>query len=320
MAQTVSSRFLIRALLCVAALTLPLVALSGRQGVGGRVVGRVIDRDTGLALAAELGLVIRNRRGVTLKHVRAGKHGEFEISDGPDGNAHLTTKLAGYAVEHESITLDSDETVRVEFRLFKAKTVRCVIVDPAGRALEGAEVRVIYASEDGARDSVVTTYQWEMGGAKSDEQGGFTLEVHPEKEFVIEATHPSYVGEVSNPKRIDPIESSVSLRLSLRAGVRVMGEARNEHGELLSGAHVSLIEVEERPELRRFTSAERLRQLAMQTISDQDGRFRFDQVSPARKTLIITHPRYQPTRQTLDFTGARESLPMRVTLSVKRVQ
>ena len=71
MAQTVSSRFLFAALLCAAALTVPLIALPGRQSVGGRVVGRVLERDSGLALAAELGLVIRDRRGITRTHRRA---------------------------------------------------------------------------------------------------------------------------------------------------------------------------------------------------------------------------------------------------------
>ena len=320
MAQRVSSRFLFTALLCAAALTVPLVGLTGGQGVSGRVVGRVIDRDSGLALAAEVGLVIRDRRGITVEHVRASELGEFEITGLPEGNAHLTSKLPGYAVEHESIALRSDETRQVEFRLLKAKTVRGVILDPAGQVLEGAQVRVIYADEGAARESVAATYQWEMGETKSDAHGDFTIEVHPEKEFVIEASHPGYIGEVSQPKRIDQIETSFSLRLSLRAGISVTGEARDEHGELIPGAQISLIEVEERPELRRFTSAERLNQRAMMTLSGPDGKFRFDQVGPARKTLIITHPKYQPTKQTLDLTTERESQPARVTLQSKGVR
>ena len=195
-----------------------------------------------------------------------------------------------------------------------------MILDPAGQVLEGAQVGVIYADKDAARDSVAATYQWEMGDAKSDAQGGFAIEVHPEKEFVIEASHPGYVGEVSEPRRIDPTESSFFLRLSLSAGVSMTGEARDEHGELIPGAQISLIEAEERPELRRFTSPERLSQRTMQTLSGPDGKFRFDQVSPARKTLIITHPKYQPTRQTLDLTTEHDSQPVRVTLQSKGVR
>ncbi len=320
MAQTVSSRFLLTVLLCAAALTAPLLALTGRQDEGGRLVGRVIERDSGLPLTAELGLVIRDRRGITLKHVRASEQGEFEIIGLPEGNAHLTTKLAGYAVEHESVAVNLGETRTLEFRLLKAKTVRGVILDPAGQVLEGAQVRVIYADEDTARDSVAATYQWEMGEVKSDDEGGFAIEAHPEKEFVIEASHPGYVGDVSEPKRIGPSETSFSLRLSLRAGVSVTGEARDEHGELIRGAQISLIEAEESPELRRFTSAERLRQRTMLTVSGPDGKFRFDQVRPAHKTLIITHPRYQPLKQTLDVTTERDSQPARVTLSGKGVR
>jgi hypothetical protein len=320
MTQTVSSRFLFSALLCAAALTVPLVALPGRQSVGGRVIGRVIERDSGLALAAELGLVIRDRRGITLRHVRASERGEFEITDLPEGDAHLTTKLDGYAVERESIALRAGETQQVEFRLFKAKTVRGVILDPAGQVLEGAQVRVIYADEEAARASVKATYQWEMGEAKTDEEGAYTIEVHPAKEFIVESSHARYVGEVSEPKRIDPAESSFYLRLSLRAGVSFTGEARDEYGEVIPGAQISLTEAEQRPELRRFTSAERLSQRLMQTVSGPGGKFRFDHISPGRKTLIIMHPNYQAIRQTLDLTAGGESQPARVTLQKKDVR
>ena len=318
MARSVSSRFIFTSLICAAAVTVPLVTLTGQQS--GRIIGRVIGRDSGRALAAELGLVIRDRRGITMKHIRVSDTGEFEITEFPDGSAHLTTKLAGYAVEHENLVVHSGETQQVEFRLLKAKTVRGVIVDPTGRALEGAQMRVIYASEETQRDSLSVTYQWEMGEVKSDEHGRFTLEAHPEREFVIEASYPSYIGEVSEPSRIDPAESQVSVRLSLRAGVRVTGEARDEGGRLIPGAQVSLIEMEERPELRRFISAERLSRRTMQTVSGPDGQFRFDNASPAHKTLIITHPDHKPIRQTLDVTSGRDAQPARVTLQGRGVR
>ncbi len=317
MNRTILLRYLLASLLCAVALTIPFAAFTGRRGEDGRIVGRVIERDSGLVLAAEIGIVIRDGRGITLKHVGASEQGEFEIASLPAGDVHLTTKLAGYAIEHESVSLVEGETRQIDFHLLKAKRVRGVILDPADRPLEDAQVRVIYADEAPAHAAVAAIYQWEMGEAKSNTQGAFALDTHPEKEFIIEASHPSFVAEVSEPMRLAKAEARASLRLSLSEGVSVAGEARDEKGDLIPGALVRLIDDGERPELRRFLSFELLRRRTRQTVSGQDGKFRFELVNPARKTLIITHPNYHPTRQTLNLDVERNSMPARMKLNRK---
>jgi hypothetical protein len=317
MNRTILLRYLLASLLCAVALTIPFAAFTGRRGEDGRIMGRVIERDSGLVLAAEIGIAIRDGRGITLKHVGASEQGQFEIPGLPAGDVHLTTKLAGYAIEHESISLVEGETRQIEFQLVKAKRVRGVILDPADRPLEDAQVRVIYADETPAHAAVAATYQWETGDAKSDAQGAFAVDAHPEKELIIEASHPSFVAEVSDPMRLAEAEAGATLRLSLSKGVSVEGESRDEKGDLIPGALVRLIDDGERPELRRFISFELLRRRTRQTVSAQDGKFRFELVNPVRKTLIITHPNYYPTRQTLNLDVERKQMPARMMLKRK---
>ncbi len=317
MAKTISPKSPIIIVLCTLALFVPLVAFTGQQGDGGRIVGRVIGRETGHTLAAEISIAIRARSGITMKHVDVSEQGQFEIAGLPPGEMHLTTKLAGYAVEHQSFSLGEGETRQIEFRLVKSGTVRGIINDPAGNPLGDAQIRVIYAEEASARGALAATYQWEMGEVRSDTNGGFAVEVHPEKEFIVETSHPGFVGEVSSPMRLASAEGRAPLKISLARGGSFEGEVKDENGDPVAGAQVRLMEAEERAELQRFASFELLKRRARMAVSGADGRFRFDQVDTSNKVLIITHPKYRSARRAVELNSDREQAPVTVTLKGK---
>jgi protocatechuate 3,4-dioxygenase beta subunit len=313
MFKNTSATFLAPILLGALALFAPLAAFTFRQNDGGKIVGRVIERDSGQSLAAEIGLAIRGRRGVTMKHIRVSDQGQFEITDLPAGEMYLTTKLEGYAVEHQSFSLNVGETREVEFRLIKAGTVRGTVHDSTGNPIENAQLNVIYADESPARGRIAATYQWELGEVRSDATGGFIVEVHPEKEFIVEASHPAFIGDVSSPTRFSPMPSRAAIKISLDRGVSFEGEVKDENGAPIQGAQVQLLETEERPELQRFASIELLKRRAQTTVSGADGKFRFDQVNPASKSLLITHPKYQPVKRAVEPGSDRELAPALMT-------
>jgi len=317
MAKTVSPKFVVIILLCALALFAPLAAFTGRQDEGGKIVGRVIERDSGQSLAAEIGLAIRGRRGVTMKHIRVSDQGQFEIAGLPAGEMYLTTKLAGYAVEHQSFFLNVGERREIEFRLIKTGVARGTVLDSAGNPVENAQLNVIYADESTAGGAIAATYQWEMGEIRSDATGSFAVEVHPEKEFIVEASHPAFLGAVSSPMRFSPMASRAAIKLSLDKGSSFEGEVRDENGAPIQGAQVQLLETEERPELQKFASIELLKRRARTTVSGADGKFRFDQVNPAAKSLLITHPKYQPVRRTVEPGSDRELAPALMTPKIR---
>ncbi|HEX8131387.1 MAG TPA: carboxypeptidase regulatory-like domain-containing protein [Pyrinomonadaceae bacterium] len=318
MARISFAKIFLSAILFSLALAGNSSTVAGQTSPGGRIIGKVIETGSGRALPAEVGVSVYGGSNITFTHARCSKQGEFEIERLPAGRVHLATKLEGYATEHQNVSVTEGGTQYVNFYLTKVKLVRGVVRGPTGRALTGAHIRVIYPAEPLARGAIASTYQWETGDAQSDLQGNFALDVHPGREFVVEASHPDYLGTVSSPMRLTANEKAASVRLSLSNGTGVSGEVKDEDGRVVQNAQVRLIEQGGRPELKKFTSLELLKQRTMYTATGAGGLFKFEQVKPARKTLIVLHPGYQPFRQEIDLAPGQRELPLRVTLRARK--
>lgn len=301
-------------LLCAVALLAPLATLTARQTEQATLRGKISARDTGAPLAAEIGLALQTRRGLVFKHARADATGAFEVTGLPAGELHLSTKHDGYAVEHATLRLAEGDDQSVELHPVKAKTVRGVITDEQQQPLADAHVKVFYAQDTPAQQAVFNTYQWETGDARSDEQGRFELEAHPEREFVIEAAREGWLSEVSVPTRFASEEAGKTMQLRLAKGVRLTGEARDQFGNPLPGAQVQLSDAEERPELSRFLPFELLQQSRRFTVADAAGAFHFDNVRPARKLLLVRHSKHAPAQQTLALDVNQTEFTTRVVL------
>lgn len=291
--------------LCATALLAPLLTLTARQSEQATLRGIISARDTGAPLAAEIGLAIHTRRDIVFKHARADESGAFEVVDLPVGELDLSTKRDGYAVEHAALTLSDSEAQSIELRLVKAKLVRGFITDQQQQPLAEAQVKVLYAQHETAQRAIANTYQWETGDARSNEQGRFELEVHPEREFVLEAARIGWLSEISAPTRIAPDEAPHTIQLRLAKGVSLTGAARDQFGNPLPGAQVQLSDAEERPALSRFLPFELLQQSRQFAVADAAGVFHFDNTRPARKLLLVRHPKYAPTQQTLMLTSGQ---------------
>lgn len=305
-------KLILAGLLCALALGLPLVSLTARQAETARLTGRIVDRETGVPLAAELGLAIRTRQGVIFKHARADEAGQFTLEELPSGTFDLSTKHDGYAVEHTVLTLGEQEAQTLEFHLVKSRIVRGFISDSHQQPLVGVRVKTHYAVADAGKHTFTNSYQWETNDAHTDEQGHFELEVHPTHAFVVEASHPEFLSEVSAPLQFNTAAPSVSLRLS--KGVTLTGEARDQAGNVLANAQVELSEVDEQPKLQRFLPFESLQQRHQFSVTAPDGTFRFERVHPSRKQLLVTHAQHAPQQQTLELTAQQPQSHVKVTL------
>lgn len=314
MMQQPNFKFALTALLCAVALLIPLASLTARQTEQATLRGKISERDTGAPLAAEIGLAIHTRQGIVFKHARADEAGVFEVAGLPTGEYHLSTKHEGYAVEHAGFALADSETRNIEFRLVKAKLVHGFITDQHQQPLAAARVKVLYANDETAKQSITNNYQWETGDARSDEQGRFELEAHPEREFVIEAAHDGWLSEVSTPARFTPDEATKTIQLRLAKGVRLTGEARDQFGNPLPGAHVQLRDADDKPELSRFLPFESLQQSRLFAVTDAAGVFHFDNVRPARKLLLVTHSKHAPHQQPLVLPASQAEFTTRVVL------
>lgn len=298
-------------------LLLSLASGASAQPGTGRIVGKIIDQKTRQPLAAEVGASLPIQGKILFKHALATGRGEFILEGVEAGNVHLTTKLDGYAAEHLDISLKAGETRTVEFSLSKARFLRGVIRNSGGRPLSGAMVRVIYQADIPAPGESRTTYQWEAGDTYSNDRGAFEIPVHPEKDFVIEASHPGFLTAVSTPRRA-PAGKEAAVSLTLETGVSFTGAVRDEHGNPVPGAQVRLVETAVRRDLEGFTSHELLRQQHRLALSAPDGTFRLDSLAPTRKTLVVVHPGFRPLRHTLDLEPGKSASAMTLVLESRK--
>ena len=156
-------------LFAVALAATPLsVAAQSSSVPGGKILGRLLDRSTRAPLAGEVGVSFVSAGKILFKHAKATREGGFTIEDIGAGTVHLTTKLDGYAAEHQSVSLRQGETKTLELSLVRPTPLRGIVRDPAGRPLSGARVKVLYPADAPERGEISTTYQWEAGEAKTD--------------------------------------------------------------------------------------------------------------------------------------------------------
>lgn len=267
-----------------------------------RIIGTFVERGTNRPIIAELALTTLDEGHVLLKHTTASRQGEFAIDSLEPGQFHLVTKAEGYAVEHRDISLNQGEILRADFQLEAFKRVRGTVRGPNGVPISGANVRVIYSAAMPGLGDVASTYQWETGDVKTDLLGTFVIEIHPGKEFILEASHPQFLGAISTPITNPPDLNEIITSLSLRSGINLTGEVKNEAGTAVFGAQVRMLNVAPRPASPRFISIESLSQRIKYTRSGANGLFRFEQTAPGRKMLIVLHPGYRPFRQVIDLS------------------
>jgi len=292
-----------------------ILALAGQSYGVSRIFGKVLDRESGIPLAAEIAIAGSDKGNIFLRHVKASEQGEFEINALAAGDSHLTTKLEGYAAEHLSLSLNEEESRYVEFSLHKGKTVRGVVHDSAGNPLPGASVSVAYAQEASQHASLTASYEWERGEVKTGALGNFEIRnIHPEKQFVLEASHPDFLSVVSTPKQIPPGENAILLKLSLTKGIRVIGEIKDEDGNVVQDAQVTFVEAERRPELSKSTSFQLSRASRLYTSSGSRGTFGFNQVKQVKVLLTVMHPSYEPFRQAIDLSESQGPFSISIVL------
>jgi hypothetical protein len=305
------------------ALGLPLLLFSisfspaeANQSVSGsRIIGTLIESGTNRPIVGEVGETTLDNERLRLKHSRASIQGEFVIYEIESGQFRLVSKADGYAVEHRDISVDQGATVRVDFQLKPVKKLRGVVRGPNGDLISGAIVNVRYPSEPPPQGDVVTTYQWESGEIVTGPLGTFEIDVHPDKEFIVEASHPDFVGDVSRPVTIPADRTEISTSLTLRNGSDLTGEVKNAAGVPVPGAQIRLIGINARSASPRFISAETLSQRIKYTKSGIDGAFAFRQIAKGRKILVVIRPGYRPFKQMIDVGSINSSSNVSVVLT-----
>lgn len=281
---------------------------------GTRIIGTLIESGTNRPIVGEVGVTTLDNERLRLKHSRASIQGEFMIDEIESGQFRLVSKADGYAVEHRDISIDQGATVRVDFQLKPVKKLRGIVRGPNGDLVSGAVVNVRYPAEPPPLGNVISTYQWEAGEIVTGPLGTFEIDVHPDKEFIVEASHPDFVGEVSRPISISADQTEISTSLTLKNGSDLTGEVKNAAGVPVPGAQIRLIGINARSASPRFISVETLSQRIKYTKSGIEGTFAFRQVTPGRKKLVIFQPGFVPVVREIEVLPSQTSFHTTIVL------
>ncbi len=284
----------------------------------GKVIVKLLDRKTRAPLVGEVGASFVSAGKIIFKHAKATAGGELVIDGIEAGKVHLTTKLDDYAVEHQSISLRPGETKTLELALVKATPLHGTVRNSVGRPLEGATVRVHYPVDAPGIGEIRTTYPWETGETRSDAGGSFVIPLHPEKAFVVETSHPGFLTKFSAPLPVRALGNEPDVNLVLESGVTLSGTVKDEKGNTIQGAQVRLVVAGARRDVPGLVSHALLEQQLRLSSSGSDGTFRFDQVSPTAKMIVVIHPGYKPFRQAVGLTADRAQAPFKAVLVLQK--
>jgi hypothetical protein len=232
-----------------------------------------------------------------LKHARANEQGEFQFTELPAGEFHLSTSRDDYATERASLQLQANEARSLDLRLQKVQRVHGRVTDANRNPVAEARVQICYEQEPG----FANRFQWEEGDASTDETGRFTLEVHPTRAYVVQVTRAGFLSAASAPQR-----AASEIALTLAHGVAFSGTLNDDAGHPLAHAQVQLTAERELVALNRFLPFELLQQLNQTTTTQADGTFEFANVTTAPHTLTVTHPQTEPKRMTINLRRAQK--------------
>jgi hypothetical protein len=216
--------------------------------------------------------------------------GRFELKNLAAGTFDLTVRARGFApltVPALAVPEGKGATDAGTVMLAPGASIRGLVADPQGNPIDGAEVRAKKAE----REELPRPMRGDPGPADAvtAADGSFVLEDRsPGESLDLAVTHPSY-GPGSAPGVAVPSEALI--RIVLLPTARVAGRTLDPDGRAVAGASVFLSEEES----RSFGGQSALMSSGRfhRGVSDDEGGFSFDGVSPGPFSVSAHAPRRQ---------------------------
>jgi protocatechuate 3,4-dioxygenase beta subunit len=170
-----------------------------------------------------------------VEHVfEAAEDGVYTIHDLTPGRWFVSAASLSVSEEHEVEIAASD--VELDLVLPRPARVAGRVLDPAGAAPAGAEVRLL-RREDGGLG-----LRSRSDAFPADDEGRFELEVAPGA-VVLQAAAAGFAPSAPLELELAPAEARESLSLALRRAARIAGRVLDERGEPEAGRGVWLTNV-----------------------------------------------------------------------------
>lgn len=224
-----------------------------------------------------------------------GPDGSFRIEDRrPGETVDLVVQHAGYApASAPGLRLPREQPVRIVLQ--PTATVAGSTVDPDGHPVPGALILVLPSNpvHVGGADRSLQ--------AQSDENGRFQIEGVRPGSFEIRATAPG-----RQEARLAGLEAQAGqdlqgIEVVLTPGAVLAGRVLSPAGQPVPGAEVSLL-----PEGSATVSL-----LSVGAVlSDEQGRYRLEGISPGTHAVRAEHEEYRPVQRRLDVQAGANTLDL----------
>ena len=265
---------------------------------GGRVTGRVVDKETKQPVTTFEAGLSGERGGGGFRFVGPPQTRPFTTDDGtfvlenvPVGPTTLIVNAVGYtAANIANVNVEVGKTAEVEVALERGVTVTGRVTDPSGSALAGVSVRLAPPQSRGP-----------MGGRMSmpvmtDANGEYSLESLPAGEQTLLFARSGYVAL---PKKVELSGRKVQVDAQLSTGISVRGVVLNASGAPVAEAHV-------------MASSPSAGPSGASTRTDQNGAFEMEALAPGRYTFRAQKEGYAPAQvQDIDVASGA---PVRLVL------
>ncbi|MDQ3280752.1 MAG: carboxypeptidase regulatory-like domain-containing protein [Acidobacteriota bacterium] len=205
---------------------------------GGRVTGRVVDKDSGKPVATFQAGISASRGGGGMVMMAPPQLKDFNSSDGtftlenvPAGSMVLLANAPGYAGARLNVTIEEGKTLSgVELQLESGVKLTGRVTGPNGAPVADASVRIMPSPTGSFSSRGMET------NTTTNQNGEYSLEALPPGEETLSFSHPKYIDA---RKQVTLKGRETRLDVTLSSGQRVSGVVVTEAGAPVSDASVS---------------------------------------------------------------------------------
>jgi protocatechuate 3,4-dioxygenase beta subunit len=267
----------------------------------GTLRGRVLDQADDRPLPGARVFAEPMDQGSGRSQAVTAADGSFVLDDVVPGNYALSATLKGYSRAHER-SFDETPGAEIVFRLEKQGSLSGHVVGSDGEAIRAFDLQPRYRRR--RLDPPIAQGAFQRVAAAD---GSFLVEDLDPGFWSVDVWAKGYSLTSSEPVRVKQGQPATGLTVTLLRGSTLSGLVRDDTGQPVKGASVSL-HANREPEIDFLRDVEPMPGVTHGTRTDAEGRFRLEDLSARAYQVQVDHPEYAILRRNDVALAAEQAL------------